>query len=198
MKKCGIIGLGNPGSRYSQTRHNIGFWFLDEFAKQNELTFSRNEKFGADSCKYLLKGCHQILLVKPSTFMNNSGTILPSLLKYSGFWESPIVVIHDELNLPLGVLKVSNSKGAGGHNGVKSIMSSLNSQITRIRIGIGGKTKPNQNLSDYVLSSFNQEESEILSKRLPHFLNALYSIVEFGVEKTMNIFNQEKQIETTS
>jgi PTH1 family peptidyl-tRNA hydrolase len=130
--------------------------------------------------------------------MNNSGNLLPSLLKYSGFGESCITVVHDELNLPLGVLKISNSKGAGGHNGVKSIMNALNTPFTRVRIGIGGKPKLNQSLSSYVLSSFNQVESDILSKRLPHFLNALHSIIETGVEKTMNIFNQEKQIETTS
>jgi PTH1 family peptidyl-tRNA hydrolase len=198
VKKYGIIGLGNPGSHYTETRHNIGFWILDEFAKQNEVTFSRNEKFGADTCKYLHKSSYQILLIKPFTFMNNSGTLLPSLLKYSGFGDSHITVVHDELNLPLGVLKVSNSKGAGGHNGVKSIMTALNTPFTRVRIGIGGKPKPGQSLSSYVLSSFNQVESEILSKRLPHFLDALHSIIESGVEKTMNIFNQEKQIETTS
>ena len=198
MKKWGIIGLGNPGSHYVQTRHNIGFWILDEFAKQNELKFSRNEKFGAETCKHLHKSNKQLLLIKPFTFMNNSGNLLPSLLKYSGFEESRITVVHDELNLPLGVLKISNSKGAGGHNGVESIMNSLNSPFTRVRIGIGGKPKPNQSLSSYVLSSFNQVESKILSRRLPHFLNALHSIIEIGVEKTMNIFNQEKQIETTS
>ena len=198
MKKWGIIGLGNPGSHYAQTRHNIGFWMLDEFAKQNELRFSRNEKFGAETCKHLHKSNKQLLLIKPFTFMNNSGNLLPSLLKYSGFGESCITVVHDELNLPLGVLKISNSKGAGGHNGVKSIMNALNTPFTRVRIGIGGKPKLNQSLSSYVLSSFNQVESEILSKRLPHFLNALHSIIETGVEKTMNIFNQEKQIETTS
>ena len=198
MKKCGIIGLGNPGSHYAQTRHNIGFWILDEFAKQNDLTFSKNEKFGAETCKYLHKSSHQLLLIKPFTFMNNSGTLLPSLLKYSGFGESQITVVHDELNLPLGVLKVSNARGAGGHNGVKSIMTALNTPITRVRIGIGGKHQQSQSLSSYVLSSFNQKESEILNKRLPYFLHAILSIIETGVEKTMNIFNQEKQIETTS
>jgi PTH1 family peptidyl-tRNA hydrolase len=198
VAKFGIIGLGNPGLNYTQTRHNVGFWLLDEFAKQNDTFFTQDKKLSADICKFNYRSSHKMLLIKPTTFMNNSGSRLPSLLKNNGFFGSSIVVVHDELTLPLGVLKISNTKGAGGHNGVKSIMAALSTPFTRVRIGIGSKSLPDQSLSDYVLSKFSQMESDYLDKRLPHFASAIHSIIDSGVEKTMNIFNQEKQIETTS
>ncbi len=197
MAKFGIIGLGNPGSNYTHTRHNIGFWFLDEFAKQNNTSFTQDKKFRADICKLDYANTHKILLIKPTTFMNNSGSRLPSLLKHSGFFGSNIVVVHDELTLPLGSLKISTTKGAGGHNGVKSIMAAMTTPFIRVRIGIGSKSLPDQSLADYVLSKFTQVEADSLRIRLPYFVNALHSIIDSGVEKTMSLFNQEKQIETT-
>ena len=113
------------------------------------------------------------------------------------FFGSSIVVVHDELTLPLGVLKISNTKGAGGHNGVKSIMAALSTPLIRVRIGIGSKTLPDQSLSDYVLSKFSQMESDYLGKRLPILLVQSTLLLIQVWEKTMNIFNQEKQIETT-
>ena len=128
------------------------------------------------------------------SFMNDSGLHLLPLLRASGYENNPILVIHDELTLPFGGIKVSSiGKGSGGHNGIKSIIDSIGNAFIRIRIGIGSKKIPEQTLSEYVLSKFSNEESLILENKKAHFLSAIQLVIEKGVDSAMNILNQEKQ-----
>ena len=138
------------------------------------------------------------MLIKPMSFMNESGLHLPSLLRSNGYENNPILVLHDELTLPLGGIKISSiGKGSGGHNGIKSIIDSVGNVFIRIRIGIGAKKIPEQTLSEYVLSKFSNEESLILENNKLHFLGAIQLVIEKGVDVAMNLLNQEKQTQIT-
>jgi len=193
VTKVAIIGLGNPGPTYHRTRHNVGFWLLDRFAEENSFIFRFDDKSDSEISENL---CYEkkIMLIKPMSFMNESGSHLPYLLRSNGYENNPILVIHDELTLPFGGIKVSSiGKGSGGHNGIKSIIDSVGNAFIRIRIGIGSKKIPEQTLSEYVLSKFSNEESLILENKKPHFLSAIQLVIEKGVDSAMNILNQEKQ-----
>ena len=197
MTKVAIIGLGNPGLNYQRTRHNVGFWLLDRFAEENNFTFRFDNKSDSEISENL---CYErkIMLVKPMSFMNDSGSHLLPLLRSNGYENNPIVVVHDELTLPLGGIKVSSiGKGSGGHNGIKSIIDSVGNVFIRIRIGIGAKKIPEQTLSEYVLSNFSKEEFLILENKKLHFLGAIQLVIEKGVDVAMNLLNQEKQTQIT-
>ena len=197
MTTVAIIGLGNPGPTYHRTRHNVGFWLLDRFAKENNFTFRFDSKSDSEISENL---CYErkIMLIKPMSFMNESGSHLPSLLRSNGYENNPILVLHDELTLPLGGIKISSiGKGSGGHNGIKSIIDSVGNIFIRIRIGIGAKKIPEQTLSEYVLSNFSKEEFLILENKKLHFLNAIQLVIEKGVDVAMNLLNQEKQTQIT-
>ena len=193
MTKVAIIGLGNPGSIYQRTRHNVGFWLIDQFAEENNFTFRFDSKSDSEISENTFYE-KKIMLIKPMSFMNDSGSHLLPLLQTNGYGNSPIVVIHDELTLPFGAIKVSSiGKGSGGHNGIKSIINSVGNAFIRIRIGIGSKKIPEQTLSEYVLSKFSKEESLILENKKLHFLHAIQLVIEKGVDAAMNLLNQEKQ-----
>lgn len=197
MTKVAIIGLGNPGPTYHRTRHNVGFWLLDRFAEENNFTFRFDCKSESEISENL---CYErkIMLIKPMSFMNESGLHLPSLLRSNGYENNPILVLHDELTLPLGGIKISSiGKGSGGHNGIKSMIDSVGNVFIRIRIGIGAKKIPEQTLSEYVLSKFSNEESLILENKKLHFLGAIQLVIEKGVDVAMNLLNQEKQTQIT-
>ena len=197
MTKVAIIGLGNPGPIYQRTRHNVGFWLIDQFAEENNFTFRFDSKSDSEISEYT---CYEkkIMLIKPMSFMNDSGSHLLPLLRSNGYENNPIVVVHDELTLPLGGIKVSYiGKGSGGHNGIKSIIDSVGNAFIRIRIGIGAKKIPEQTLSEYVLSKFSNEESLILENKKLHFLSAIQLVIEKGVDAAMNLLNQEKQTQIT-
>lgn len=189
MSCVAIIGLGNPGSRYSKTRHNLGFWFLDNLAKSHGITFQSKSKFNSDISKFTHND-RSYMLVKPLTFMNQSGKYLRSLLSSNSCDVDKSILVHDELTLQVGQMKISTGKSAGGHNGVKSIFDTLGNSLCRLRLGIGQKENPDMGLSDYVLTTFKQSEGQLLESRSKHFLNALKSILDDGIEQAMNIYNQ--------
>ena len=149
-------------------------------------------KFKAEMLRVDFAG-QDLMLVKPMNFMNDSGSVLLPVLKSTGFLDSNKIVLHDDINLELGSLKISASKGAGGHNGVKSLMEVIGSKITRIRLGIGQKKVPEQTLASYVLSQFSCKEEEVLENKSSSFLEAINSVLVFGVESAMNSFNQDKK-----
>ena len=128
MSCVAIIGLGNPGSRYSKTRHNLGFWFLDNLAKSHGITFQSKSKFNSDISKFTHND-RSYMLVKPLTFMNQSGKYLRSLLSSNSCDVDKSILVHDELTLQVGQMKISTGKSAGGHNGVKSIFDTLGMRI---------------------------------------------------------------------
>ena len=132
-----LVGLGNPGDKYQATRHNIGFRFLDLLAKHEGLRFAAAPRFRAEICNWEVDG-EKVILVKPQTFMNNSGESIGQLARYYQVATSDIFVIYDDLDLPAGKLRIKKGGGHGGHNGLKSLNQHLNgSNYTRIKIGIG-------------------------------------------------------------
>ncbi len=154
-----IIGLGNPGPAYYATRHNIGFLVLDALADNNMASWQSKQNM--EICSINLKG-HNILLVKPQTFMNNSGQVLGYLAK-QGIKQENILVVHDELELPFGTIKLKFDGSAKGHNGLKSIMAHGGSNFLRLRFGID-RPVDRQDVPDYVLAKFKESPSLIKEK----------------------------------
>ena len=189
MSCSAIVGLGNPGAQYAQTRHNLGFWLLDHLADTQQVVFQEKSKFRAEITKFSYAE-KSFMLVKPLTFMNESGKFLKMLLSKNNCEISDTILIHDELTLPVGRMKISKSNGDGGHNGVRSVFSAIGSDLVRFRLGIGQKKNPTMDLADHVLSKFIPHEIQLLEKQKENFLNALMSLITEGVDKAMNRYNQ--------
>ncbi|EKE25081.1 MAG: hypothetical protein ACD_5C00302G0001 [uncultured bacterium] len=163
-----IVGLGNPGNQYQNTRHNVGFIILDELAKTWKFPqFQASKKFNAEISESLLNS-EKIILVKPQTFMNQSGQSVKALIDFYKLSIEDFTVIHDDLDIDLGAFKISTDCSAGGHNGIQSIIENIGTQkFKRIRIGIEGAEKKKERLmsgSDFVLQKFSDEEIEIVKK----------------------------------
>lgn len=170
-----IVGLGNPGKTYERTRHNAGFLALDTFAKKQGFPpFKLSSKSKAFVSESIL-GSAKVVLVKPQTFMNKSGASVKSLLKQGG----ELIVVHDDIDLPLGTVKVSKGRGSAGHKGVESIIEALGSKdFTRIRIGIQPLTGKPEDVEDFVLQKFSQKELPIVQDSIIEAVSALTRIVE--------------------
>ena len=193
MEKLAVIGLGNPGAEYQKSRHNLGFWLIDALAEQENLTFKENKQFHAQ-VTHMQRKERKFLLVKPMSYMNESGKFLSSLLSYFDCSPSDSIVVHDEIAFPLGQLKISQNKGAGGHNGVKSVISSIGSSFVRFRVGIGTKPHPEVKLADFVLSKLSKQEWAFLQTRKDCLCNSLLDLLDRGVDATMNLINQTRRL----
>lgn len=185
-----LVGLGNPGREYASTRHNIGFIFLDYLAGARGVQL-KSSKWQAYVAKDVLCG-RQMLFVKPDTYMNNSGVAVGMLASYFQVMPEKIIVVHDDLDLPLGRIKVTTRSGAGGHNGIRSIITHLGSKdFLRIKVGVGRPQVP-VDISQYVLSTFSAEEKAIVPGLLSRIEEGVLMIVEQGVQAAMNLINSEK------
>lgn len=185
-KKYLIVGLGNIGPDYVNTRHNIGFKILNHFADTHNIEFE-NCKFGA-LANYKLKG-RTFLLLKPNTFMNLSGKSIKYWLNKEKIPISNLLVVTDDLNLSFGTLRLKTKGSDGGHNGLKDIQEKLNTtQYSRLRFGISNKFSKGGQV-DYVLGVWSDEESSKLDERLNRVSKSLISFVMSGVNETMNQFN---------
>ncbi len=189
MEKLAVIGLGNPGAEYQKSRHNMGFWIVDALAEQESLTFKENKQFHAQ-VSHMQRKEKSFLLVKPTSYMNENGKFLSPLLSYFDCLPSDSIVVHDEIAFPLGQLKISQNIGAGGHNGVKSVISSIGSSFVRFRIGIGMKSHPEVKLADFVLSKLSKQEWNFLQTLKERFCKSLLHLLDHGVDATMNLVNQ--------
>ena len=176
-----IVGLGNPGAQYEKTRHNIGFQILDLIQTQFQKQFSFNSKFECFELKEKINN-ENVIFIKPTTYMNLSGNALIKVKNYFKVDTADILVIVDDINLPLGSVRIRESGSAGGHNGLKSIEAVLGTnQYKRIKIGCG---KPNVDvdLKDYVLANFSKAEQDILTKEVyPVAVDAIFAFI-YGVE----------------
>lgn len=184
-----IVGLGNPGKSYARTRHNAGFMAIDELAKSLHVDINR-EKYDAFIAKTRI-GSTEAILVKPQTYMNESGFAVQAVLRdtYAGLQD--LIVIHDELDLPLGAVRVKIGGGHGGHNGLRSIIEQVgSSDFIRVRIGIGRPTAA-MDAADYVLRQFTPEEREAASEAMARAADATMSTVSEGPTRAMNLFNQK-------
>ena len=186
MKKFLIVGLGNSGAEYVNTRHNIGFKVLDHWAKKESLTF-QTAKLG-DIAEIRIKG-RTLLLLKPNTFMNLSGKAVKYCMEKENIEKENILVITDDLNLSFGTIRIKAKGSDGGHNGLKSIQSLLaTTEYARFRFGISDEFKKGKQV-DYVLGEWNEDEKAKLPERLDKSIEIVYSFVLAGLNNTMNEFN---------
>jgi PTH1 family peptidyl-tRNA hydrolase len=189
VERLAIIGLGNLGAKYQRTRHNLGFWLVDELAQREKVIFKVNKQYHAEVAQMRRKES-RVVLVKPMSYMNESGKFLSPLLSFFECSADNAVVVHDEIAFPLGEIKVSRNKGAGGHNGVKSVISSIGSGFARFRVGIGMKLDPEVDLADFVLSKLSAEEWAFLQTRKDYLCQSLLNLLDDGVDVAMNLINQ--------
>lgn len=183
-----IVGLGNPGDKYEYTRHNIGFLTLDR------LTVEENFKINKIKFKSLLGevniGSHRCIVIKPQTFMNNSGEAVREVASFYKIPPENIIVIFDDISLPCGKIRIRRKGTDGGHNGIKSIIYHLNSDMfPRIKVGVGAKPHPDYDLADWVLSNFKKDELEEIKTATSNSCEALRLIIDGKTDLAMNKFN---------
>lgn len=183
-----ICGLGNPGTKYDATRHNVGFYALDELAELLDARIYINRNRALTGQAYL--GSEKLLLVKPLTYMNLSGEAIVSLASYYKIEAADILVLCDDVNLPLGQLRIRNGGSAGGHNGLKNIIQLLGSdQFPRIRIGVGPQPE-GLDLIDFVLMSMTAKQLKEARQAAKKAAQAARMLIESGPQAAMNAFNQ--------
>lgn len=188
-----IVGLGNPGKQYEKTWHNLGFLTLDEFQKQNPDNFDNfklNKKFKAEiSIGKIDK--EKIILAKPQTFMNLSGESIKLILKFYKIKPNDLWAIHDDIDLSLGKIKISQNSSAAGHKGVQNIIDNIKTKnFTRFRIGIKAEREYKIPTEEYVLQKFSKEEEKIINQSIEKTIQALNLAIEKDVKTAMNEFNK--------
>jgi len=182
-----IIGLGNPGKEYQLTRHNIGFRVVDLLARERGIQFRRRR--GEAQVGEGRVGREKVILAKPLTYMNQSGVAVKKLIMASGIPLDHIMVVHDDLDLACGRMKIKEKGGHGGHKGVQSIMEELGSaDFLRVKIGIGKPPSPEEG-ADYVLSRFSRDESSLVKEGMEQAAEAIETMISSGKEKAMNKYN---------
>ncbi len=183
-----IVGLGNPGREYENTRHNVGFAVIDELAGRMSCSVRRSLRFKARIGKGAVKN-EPVLLVKPLTFMNNSGLLVAPLLRSRNLGPSDLIVVLDDADLEIGRLRVRAKGSSGGHKGLDSVIENVSSSgFTRVRIGIG-RTAGAGGLVEHVLARFSPEEKRAIEPVIVKAAEAVLCIVESGVDAAMNRYN---------
>ena len=183
-----IVGLGNPGREYEKTRHNVGFRVTDLLAQQLKTKIDRL-KFKALTRQVNIGG-KKVLLVQPQTYMNVSGAAVSALATFYKIKPERILVIFDDISLPVGRIRVRRDGSAGGHNGIKSIIQSLGTdQFPRVKVGVGGKPHPEYDLADWVLSKFSAQEEKDLAPAMANAAEAALLVLDQGVEKAASAYN---------
>ncbi|MBV9762868.1 MAG: aminoacyl-tRNA hydrolase [Acidobacteriaceae bacterium] len=183
-----VVGLGNPGVRYQDTPHNLGFRVVEELAKRHFIRVSRNEGIALTGSGKIRE--NDVLLVKPQTFMNNSGAGIHGVLKSRRMTNKDLIVVYDELDLPWTALRIKKSGSAAGHNGVKSIIAALKTDVfLRVRVGIRPE-HPVEDAAAYVLAPFERELKEDVSEVVTYTADAIEFIVAEGAIRAMAKFNR--------
>jgi len=184
-----IIGLGNPGDKYSKTRHNAGFWFIDALADKYGASFKTETKFSGELAKANIGG-QAVWLLKPSTFMNRSGLAAHQITQFYKIPTENILVAYDELDLPAGIVRLKKSGGHGGHNGLRDMHAQITKEYLRLRLGIGhpGDSKK---VADYVLSRPNQNDEIAIVNAIDRSLEVIPQIIAGDNQKAMNSLHTE-------
>ena len=183
-----VAGLGNPGSEYEKTRHNAGFMAIDVITEKTGAKV-RNSKYKSltDTVKI---GEHTVLLMKPQTYMNLSGEAVQQAAAFYKVKAENIIVVSDEVSLPIGKLRIRQKGSAGGHNGLKNIIQCLGTdQFPRIRMGVGGPPHPDYDMADWVLSNFSKDDQAALAPALDNAASAAETIITSGTAEASNRFN---------
>lgn len=183
-----VVGLGNPGSKYQNTRHNIGFEALDYIAEKNNVSVTKS-KFSALYGVLETDG-KKIMLLKPQTFMNLSGEAVVQAAKFYKVPTENIIVIFDDISLDVGKMRIRQKGSAGGHNGIKSIIAHIGQDFPRIKIGVGQKPHPDYDLADWVLGKFTDTDKKILSERFEDVHKAVKLMADGDFQKAMNLYNK--------
>jgi peptidyl-tRNA hydrolase, PTH1 family len=188
-----IVGLGNPGPKYQWTRHNAGFLFLDRLAYLENIAITR-KNFSSLAGEWNHAG-NRLILLKPQTFMNLSGQAVMQALQFYKLPMSQLIVVHDELDLPFGTVRLKQGGGHGGHNGLRSIMEQLGKgDFIRLRIGIG--RPPHGDTVNYVLGNIPPDQMEILPRVLDGGMEMVEMTLAEGLPKAMSLFNNRNYLET--
>jgi len=184
-----IAGLGNPGLKYRNTRHNIGFQVIDRLASLQGAQWRADARLEAEVAVIVHKD-RKLMLIKPQTYMNASGRSLAAVLRYRMLPAQSLLVVYDDITLDFARPKLSLSGSAGGHNGISDMLEQVGPGFVRYRIGIGAKPHKAMDLADYVLSKFTESEQQLLADRMPSYLDHLALVVDKGFETAMNTINQ--------
>lgn len=185
-----LAGLGNPGEEYAGTRHNIGWVVLDALAARAGLSWSRDRNASAMVTRWELPARPPVLLVKPLTYMNESGQALRRTCDYFRHPPTKLAVVYDDLTLPVARLKLSVNGSAGGHNGVQSLIDHLGDGFIRFRIGIGPRTPAQIDLKDFVLGRFPPTDQQTIDQQISNYINGLELLATRGLEPAMNQLNR--------
>jgi PTH1 family peptidyl-tRNA hydrolase len=178
-----VVGLGNPGAQYERTRHNAGFWFVDELARRHGGTFRMESRHQGELTRVRVAGA-ELWLLKPQNFMNRSGGAVAAVAAFYRIAPAEILVVHDELDLPAGTLRLKYAGGHGGHNGLRDIIATIGADFWRLRIGIahpGGKDE----VVDYVLRRAPPDEEKLLVEAVDAAADAFPLLMEAGAQKAM-------------
>ncbi len=186
-----IVGLGNPGSQYEETRHNAGFWFVESIARKYGESFRQESKFHGEVAKVFVDG-KQVWLLKPQTFMNRSGQSVAALANFYKIPMESILVAHDELDLDPGTIRLKKGGGHGGHNGLRDMIAHLGGKdFMRLRIGIGHPGNSKQ-VSNFVLSRAGADEQRLIDDSMSRALEVLPQVVAGDFQKAMNTLHSAK------
>ena len=182
-----IVGLGNPGKEYEKTRHNIGFMILDEFAKKEKLQFASKSKFKGQIVNTIVQN-EAVILLKPTTYMNNSGEAVLAVKQFYNINNEDIFVIYDDLDLPCGKVRIRQKGSSGGHKGIKSIIRCINDEnFHRLKVGIDRIEKIS--VIDYVLGKFTPEQIVGITKSINTSLDVIYDWLKKDIVYVMNKYN---------
>jgi peptidyl-tRNA hydrolase, PTH1 family len=180
-----IVGLGNPGGKYRGTRHNIGFAVVDELARRGRVEF---DSAPVEALVAKVRGAEPVLLAKPTTFMNASGEAVGGLARYFKIEAANLLIVVDEVQLPLGKLRARARGSAGGHNGLKSLIAHLGDEFARLRIGVG-RGDQRRDLADHVLARFEADETAEVERMTTRAADASEMFITSGIEAVMNAYN---------
>ncbi len=178
-----IVGLGNPGPEYEQTRHNAGFWFVDELASRHGGRFSFERKFNGQHCRVRIDGA-DVRLLKPATFMNNSGQSVRAMASYLKIPVNKILVVHDEIDLQPGTARLKLGGGHGGHNGLRDLVSHMGAEFARLRLGVGHPGNKNE-VVDYVLRRASLDDNRMIHEAIADAADVMPLLISDGFEKAM-------------
>jgi PTH1 family peptidyl-tRNA hydrolase len=186
-----VVGLGNPGARYRETRHNIGFMVADELVRRFAGEFGMAPSLVPETLIAKRFGAEPLLVAKPLTFMNRSGTAVAALVRYYGIEAASLLVVVDEVALPFGRIRARARGSAGGHNGLKSVAASLGTtEFARLRLGVG-RGEVRRDLADHVLATFEAEEQAALDDIITRAADAAEMFAVEGIDKVMNAYNPD-------
>lgn len=178
-----IVGLGNPGTEYARTRHNAGYWFVDELARRHGGSWRRESRHQSELARTRIDGA-ELWLQKPLTFMNASGAAVASLARFQRIEPGAILVVHDEIDLPPGTVRLKEGGGHGGHNGLRDLIAQLGAGFWRLRLGVGHPGSKEQ-VIDYVLERPPAAERALIEAALARGLDVLPELVRSGTQKAM-------------